>query len=137
LNSAIESAPKYPIRGHQLGYRDRPNTYDKWDVAQYEQYIRDLIIFGANCIENIPSEGGVDSKHMVMSRLEMNTKLSELCGKYGIDFWMWIPATFDLTDKELRAAGLANHEEIYKTSPRVDDVFFPGGDPGDNPPSEV
>ncbi len=137
FSAAIESAPKYPIRGHQLGYRDRPNTYDKWDLDQYEQYIRDLTIFGANCIENIPSEGGRESKHQIMSRLEMNTELSKICDKYGIDFWMWIPATFDLTDKELRSAGLANHEEIYQSSPRVDDVFFPGGDPGDNHPKEV
>jgi hypothetical protein len=137
LSAAIETSPEYPIRGHQLGYRDRPNTYDKWDLKQYEQYIRDLAIFGANCIENIPSEGGADSKHQIMSRLEMNTELSKICEKYGIDFWMWIPATFDLTDKDLRAAGLANHDEIYSTSPRVDDVFFPGGDPGDNHPKDV
>src|SRR5690606_13382637 len=59
--AALETSPEYPVRGHQLGYRHRANTYDKWDVATYDQYIRELAIFGANCVENIPSEGGVES----------------------------------------------------------------------------
>ena len=42
----INTAPKFPMRGHQLGYRDTPNSYDAWDVAAYEQYFRDLAIFG-------------------------------------------------------------------------------------------
>ena len=136
-SAAITTSPEYPIRGHQLGYRDRANTYDKWDVATYDQYIRELAIFGANCVENIPSEGGVESDHMVIGRFEMNTAMSEICAKYGLDFWMWIPATFDLTDPELRAAGLAEHEMIYSTTPQVDDIFFPGGDPGNNHPRDV
>jgi hypothetical protein len=137
VSAAITTAPKYPIRGHQIGYRHRANTYDKWDVATYEQYIRDMAIFGANCIETIPSEGGEASDHMPLSREEMNTRLSEICAQYGLDFWMWIPATFDLTDPALRAAGLEDHEAIYAACPRVDHVFFPGGDPGDNHPREV
>ena len=44
------AAPFYLIRGHQLGYRARANSYDGWDKKQYEQYIRELVIFGANSI---------------------------------------------------------------------------------------
>jgi hypothetical protein len=29
----IASAPAYPIRGHQLGYRTTANSYDAWTVA--------------------------------------------------------------------------------------------------------
>ena len=29
----IASAPKYPLRGHQLGYRPKTNSYDAWDLA--------------------------------------------------------------------------------------------------------
>ncbi|MHC4185389.1 MAG: glycoside hydrolase family 20 zincin-like fold domain-containing protein, partial [Planctomycetota bacterium] len=50
----LADAPEYPIRGHQLGYRGLNNTYDTWDLATYEQYVRDLIIFGTNAIELIP-----------------------------------------------------------------------------------
>ena len=137
LSAQTETAPKYGLRGHQLGYRHRANSYDKWDDRQYEQYIRELALFGTNAIENIPSEGGRASDHMVLSRLAMNTRLSEICAQYGLDFWMWIPATFDLRDNTQRTRGLDEHETIYRSCPRVDHVFFPGGDPGDNHPREV
>ena len=32
----IATAPVYPIRGHQLGYRAQANSYDAWDAAQFE-----------------------------------------------------------------------------------------------------
>ena len=48
------TAPKYPLRGHQLGYRPKTNSYDGWTVPVWEQYIRDLAVFGANAIELIP-----------------------------------------------------------------------------------
>ena len=51
---SLASSPAYPLRGHQLGYRNRANSYDAWDSAKYEQYIRELILFFANNIENIP-----------------------------------------------------------------------------------
>ncbi len=133
----IETAPRYPLRGHQLGYRARGNTYAAWDRDHYEQYIRELALFGANAIENIPNYGGEESPVHVMSRHDMNTHISEICQQYGLAFWMWIPADFDLADEELRAEALRTHEETYRDSPRVDAVFFPGGDPGSNPPELV
>lgn len=134
---SISTAPAYAIRGHQMGYRHRANTFDKWTPKQYEQYIRDLAIFGANAIENIPTEGGVESEHMLLTRAEMNTRLSEICQQYGIDYWLWYPATFDLTDAELRGKSLEEHDAVFASCPKLDAVFFPGGDPGDNHPREV
>ena len=42
----LTTAPAMPIRGHQLGFRPKTNSYDAWDLAQWEQYIRDLVVFG-------------------------------------------------------------------------------------------
>src|SRR5262245_1859360 len=47
----VTTAPAMPIRGHQLGYRPKTNSYDAWDLPQWEQYIRDLAVFGCNSIE--------------------------------------------------------------------------------------
>ena len=33
----IVSSPKTKIRGHQLGYRPKTNSYDAWDIDQWEQ----------------------------------------------------------------------------------------------------
>ncbi len=134
----IATSPAYPLRGHQLGYRNTANSYDAWSVDQYDQYIRELVLFGTNAIENIPPLQGADnSPHFKISRKQMNIKMSEICNKYDIEYWVWTPATVDLKDQDLRQEQLALHEANYKDIPRLDNVFFPGGDPGHNHPREV
>lgn len=134
----IASSPAYPIRGHQLGYRSTANTYDAWTVAQFDQYIRELAIFGSNAVEGIPfHEDDNPSPHFKIPAREMRIKMSEICRKYDMDYWVWTPATFELTDKAKRQAELDLHEQFYKECPRLDHIFFPGGDPGDNHPAEV
>jgi hypothetical protein len=130
----IVTSPAYPIRGHQLGYRARANSYDAWNAATYEQYIRDLVLFGTNCIENIPFEDDQPSPHMPIPRSEMNVRLSEICDRYDLDYWVWTPVVFDLKDLAKRAAEIERHVSLYKVCPRLDAVFVPGGDPGANPP---
>ncbi len=131
----LATAPAYPIRGHQLGYRARANSYDAWDAPTYEQYIRDLILFGCNCVENIPFEDDQASPHMTVPRDVMNRLLSEICDRYDLDYWVWTPVVFDLRDEAKRAAELQRHEALYRACPRLDAVFVPGGDPGANPPA--
>ena len=133
----MATSPMQAIRGHQLGYRNTANSYDAWDVEQYDQYIRELVLFGTNAIENIPFQDGGESVHMPVTRVEMNIRMSEICAAYDIDYWIWTPATFDLRDTEKRAAMLDTHERFYKACPRLDQIFFPGGDPGHNHPREV
>ncbi len=133
----IASSPEYALRGHQLGYRARANSYDAWDVAVFDQYIRELAFFGTNAIENIPFEDSRPSPHMSVPRDEMNIRLSEICLKYDLEYWVWTPADFDLNIKSLRDGALAIHKDFYEKCPRLDAVFFPGGDPGDNHPRLV
>jgi len=133
----IASAPAYPIRGHQLGYRNTANSWDTWTVRQYEQYIRELVLFGSNCIEDIPFQSDTQSVHMLIPHREMHIEISEICDKYDVDYWVWTPATGDLEEESVREAELKKHEEFYKSIPRLDAIFFPGGDPGDNHPSHV
>lgn len=132
----VSFSPAYPLRGHQLGYRATANSYDAWTPAQYEQYIRDLALFGTNAIETIPSQ---DERPLIGStpRKEMDQFISATCDKYGLEFWIWTPANFDLNDSALRMKALDEHEDLYKGFKRLDAVFFPGGDPGDNPPELV
>ncbi|MBK8946256.1 MAG: hypothetical protein IPM32_13445 [Ignavibacteriae bacterium] len=137
-NLEIISSPMFSIRGHQLGYRNTANSYDAWTVSQYEQYIRDLVIFGTNAIENIPlGNNGDESPHFKIPRKEMNIELSKICDNYDIDYWVWIPATVDLSNDSLFNAEVEKHEAYYKETPRINDVFIPGGDPGHNHPKFV
>ena len=130
----ITTAPAYHIRGHQLGYRARANSYDAWSASAYEQHIRDLVLFGTNCIENIPFEDDQPSPHMTVPRDRMNVLLSQICDQYDLDYWVWTPVVFDLRDQAKREAEIEKHASLYKACPRLDAVFVPGGDPGANPP---
>ena len=132
----IATSPKYPIRGHQLGYRATANSYDAWDAAQFDQYVRELALFGANCVEGIPFH---DDRPTVAShpRRDMNRELSKSCARYDLDYWIWAPADFDLADLDHRAKHLDAHKQLFADCPRLDAVFFPGGDPGDNSPDLV
>lgn len=133
----IATAPEYPLRGHQLGYRARANSYDAWDARQYEQYIRELAFFGTNAIENIPFEDSDPSPHMKVPRDAMNLEIGRICARYGLEHWIWSPATFDLNDTVKRAELLDQHKAFFEACERLDAVFFPGGDPGDNHPRLV
>lgn len=134
--SPVASSPEKPIRGHQIGYRNTANSYDAWTVEVYEQYIRDMIVFGANSIENIPFSKHVPI-HFTIPADSMNAELGRLCRKYDMDYWVWTPISFDLNDERKTKEYLARCEKLYRTSPRLDAVFVPGGDPGDNPPDLV
>lgn len=138
LNGDLEmkSSPEYPIRGHQLGYRAQANSYDAWSPAQFDQYIRELALFGTNSIEGIPFN---DDRPTVNSypREKMNVDLSRICAKYGQDYWLWVPADLDLGKKDLREKALRRNADLFRECPTLTGIFVAGGDPGDNAPQLV
>ena len=131
----VSLSPEYSIRGHQFGYRNTANSWDAWTVEQFDQHFREQVLFGANSFENIPFDG--QSLLMKLPYQEMNIHLSKICEKYDADYWVWTPAEFDLKDIRQREEELKKREAFYKTCPRLDGVFFPGGDPGHNHPKDV
>lgn len=133
----VQSAPAYPIRGHQLGYRAQANSYDAWNPAKFEQYIRELTFFGANSVEGIPFQDERETPVMKFSRREMNRAIGDICHRYGLDYWLWLPAEFDLRDKAARTRLLDRCDELFRDCRDVSGIFFPGGDPGQNPPELV
>ena len=148
-DTRLATAPKYAIRGHQLGYRHTANTYDLWGIAEYEQYIRDLILFGTCAVELIDEPANRfrtvedfakvrdyrDGPLLEISQWEMDVRLSRLLDAYGLDVWLWEPLSGDVTDPGIREAELAWRAAFYKDMARVDHVMVPGGDPGNTHPT--
>jgi hypothetical protein len=135
-NVQIASAPRYPVRGHELGYRNTSNTYDAWDLDQYEQYICDLAVFGSNAVQLLfdsdmsPKEGA----HMTESSWDRLPKLSELVSSYGLDVWLWLALSDEAISAEEMEAALELRRSLFERMPRIDVVFVPGGDPGGTHP---
>ncbi len=136
-NLNISTAPKYTVRGQQLGYRPKTNAYDAWSVPMWEQYIRELAIFGNNTVELIPprSDDDDDSPHFPLPKMDMMVEMSRIANEYGLDVSVWFPAMDkDYSDPATVQFALKEWEEVFKKLPRLDAVFVPGGDPGHTQP---
>lgn len=135
--SQVASSPEYRLRGHQLGYRPKTNSYDAWSVAMWDQYIRELAIFGSNAIELIPprSDDLPESPHFPLPPLRMMAEMSKIADSYGLDVWIWYPAMDrDYGDPATVRRALEEWGRIFALLPRVDAVMVPGGDPGHTEP---
>lgn len=136
-SAAISTAPTFPIRGHQLGFRPKTNSYDAFSVKQFDQYIRELALFGANSIEIMPPRTDDDdtSVHMKLRPEKMIIEQSKICKAYNLDVWMWYPNMGpDYSNRDSLKNEIQERMEIFASLPKVDHVFVPGGDPGDVEP---
>ncbi len=136
----IATAPETPLRGHQLGFRPKTNSYDAWTAAMWEQYYRDLIVFGANAIELIPprSDDDDDSPHFPLPKIEMMARMSQIADDYDLDVWIWYPAMDkDYSDSATVEFALKEWGEVFAKLPRIDVIFVPGGDPGHTQPKHL
>lgn len=136
-NLNVSTAPRYAVRGQQLGYRPKTNAYDAWSVPMWEQYIRELAIFGNNTIELIPprSDDDDDSPHFPLPKMDMMVEMSRIANEYGLDVSVWYPAMDkDYSDPATVQFALKEWEEVFRRLPRIDAVFVPGGDPGHTQP---
>jgi len=133
----LKRTPLYSIRGHQLGYRPKTNSYDAWDLPTWEQYIRDLAVFGCNAIELIPprSDDAPTSPHFPLPQIDMMGGMSRVAEGYGLDVWIWYPAMDkDYSDPETVEFALREWGDVFRRLPRIDAIFVPTGDPGHTPP---
>lgn len=121
--------PEKQIRGHQIGYRDTPNTYDAWDLEQYFRCYLDMMAFGCNICEHIPYENGFSDRNALMrfDEEELLVEASALADKVDMDVSVWFPNNSNETEDE----ALKRREKLFKRIPRLDIVFPPGGDPGE------
>jgi hypothetical protein len=134
----VSQSPSKPIRGHQLGYRAKNNTYDAWTLAQFEQYIRELALFGTNTIQLIApeSDDAPTSPLFPAPALETLIGTSKILDRYGLDCSIFYPEMeSDYAVPENVSRELARFENLFRQVPRVDSIWIPGGDPGHTPPA--
>ncbi|MBQ6266598.1 MAG: hypothetical protein IJK64_02370 [Clostridia bacterium] len=123
--------PYKAIRGHQLGYRPTPNTYDAWHLSDYRSYYLDLMFFGVNTIEHIPYQSGHSERNRLMQYDEEDFLVATAkdMDALDLDLSLWFPNVTEETD----AQAAARHDALYARLPRLDAVMIPGSDPGDLP----
>jgi hypothetical protein len=131
------TAPEKPVRGYQIGYRMKNNTYDAWTLAQFEQQMLDLAVFGLNTVQFVAPLSDDDPTSPLFPAPAQQTivGVSRLSQQYGLRFDLYYPEMAkDYTAPVQFAAELRQFEELVKSLPRIDSVHVPGGDPGHTPP---
>ncbi len=126
--------PDKKIRGHQIGYRKTPNTYDAWSYDDYARYYLDMMFFGTNTVEHIPYERGVSNRNKLMKYDEEDflVEASRMADELDLDVSLWHPNN----DGETVEQAVERRRNLYARVPRLNVVFPPGGDPGEFPPEE-
>ncbi len=128
-----DTYPIVPLRGHQLGYRPKTNAYDGFTEDMWEQYIRDLIVFGTNSIEIMPpiTDDASTSPMFPLPQMEMMIKMDKILEKYNLNVWIWYPQMFgDYTKPENVEKSMEDNRKIFSQLSKIDAIFVPGGDPG-------
>jgi hypothetical protein len=100
----IATAPKYPLRGHML---IQGGKFIEWNAAGYEQYIRDLVIFGTNSFE----------------LTDYHAFVADTLDAYGLDLWVFF-GHGDVVDMKT----LEDVEQEFGQLKGLDHVFIPLGD---------
>lgn len=129
----ISMTPEYPLRGHQLGYRDKNNTYGAWTIKDYERYIRDMALFGANAIELLPpkTDDALYSSTFVEDPLELMIEVAKIIHSYHMDVWLWYPNVGkNYDDLDCMYKELKEREKIFSSISYLDAILVPLGDPG-------
>lgn len=120
--------PAMKMRGHQLGYRTTPNTYDAWSFDDYYRYYRDMMFFGSNMCEHMPIEKFVQKKNRLMKYdiEELLVEATRLADELDMDVSIWYP-----NNNESVEDAVARRKRVFEMMPRLNAVFPPGGDPGE------
>ncbi len=118
------------IRGHQIGYRTTPNTYDAWDVGQYRRYMLETMFSFSDVCEQMPYVHGKSKRNTLMKydEEELLTELSRICKDLDLDLSLWYPNT--PSDDDVSFA-IKRREKVFASLPHLKYVFIPGGDPGE------
>lgn len=137
---SLSMTPQYPLRGHQLGYRDKNNTYGAWSKKEFEAYIEDLALFGANAIELLPpkTDDRLYSALFPEDPMELMCEVSKIIHSYGMDVWLWYPNVgrdyhdFGCIDREMEERRM-----VFSAIPYLDAMLVPLGDPGSLWPTDA
>jgi hypothetical protein len=100
----VATAPRYSIRGHMM---IPAGQFIEWNRAAWEQYIRDLAIFGTNSYELNKERGFV----------------ADILDSYGLDLWLFF-GHGNVVDTNT----LEDVEERFGDLKGLDHVFIPLGD---------
>lgn len=139
LPANVAEAPVQAIRGTQIGYRFKNNSYDAWTPAMLARRIEDFALWGANRIQIVAPKSD-DAASSPLSPVPAETAVREMARaahRLGLDVALFYPLLRDYDGAKADEAEIADFSNLIATLPALDAVYLPGGDPGHTAPERL
>ncbi|WP_162235284.1 hypothetical protein, partial [Sphingomonas sp. Leaf10] len=135
----VAEAPAMPIRGTQIGYRPKNNSYDAWTVPMLTRRIEDFALLGGNRIQFVApvSDDAVTSPLSPLPATETLVALSAATHRLGLDVALFYPLLRDYAKPGSADAEVADFTTLAAKLPALDALYIPGGDPGHTAPDRL
>ncbi|AFL87466.1 hypothetical protein Terro_1150 [Terriglobus roseus DSM 18391] len=137
FTNSYTTKPDRNVRGYQIGYRMKNNTYDAWTLDQFRQQMLDMAVFGLNTMQVVAPISDDDPTSPLFPAPAETTVLglSQMSQDYDLRFDLFYPEMAkNYADPDQSAKELRQFEDLIRKLPRVDSIHVPGGDPGHTAP---
>ncbi len=118
IEYSSEKVARWRKRGHQYTFAHHPSMFRSWSL--FDKFSYDLKVFGTNIIEGAHVKKNVDNLLPIGDLIRFSSSLDKL--DLNVSFW-W-------PDSLSNMSNLNELYEIFSKSPRINSIFFPGGDGG-------
>nr|WP_245405730.1 hypothetical protein [Sphingobium sp. Sx8-8] len=139
LDGPVSEKPQQSVRGTQIGYRFKNNSYDAWTPAMLRRRIEDFALWGANRIQIISprSDDAPTSPLMPVPPEQAAREMAQATHELGLDVAVFYPLLGDYDGGAADEAEARNLDAFLKTLPALNALYFPGGDPGHTRPERL
>ncbi|WP_288411178.1 hypothetical protein [uncultured Sphingomonas sp.] len=135
----VAEAPAMAIRGTQIGYRAKNNSYDAWTVPMLTRRIEDFALLGGNRIQFVApvSDDAASSPLSPLPATETLIAVAQATHRLGIDVGLFYPLLRDYGKPGSADAEVADFTALAAKLPALDALYIPGGDPGHTAPDRL
>ena len=139
FDAPVSERPQQAVRGTQIGYRFKNNSYDAWIPAMLRRRIEDFALWGANRIQIIAprSDDAPISPLMPMPPEQAVHDMAQATHDLGLDVAIFYPLLGDYDGGAADVAEARQLGALLQTLPALDALYFPGGDPGHTRPDRL
>lgn len=135
----VAEAPAQKVRGTQIGYRFKNNSYDAWTPAMLTRRIEDFALWGANRIQIVaPKSDDKPASPLYPVGAEQAVQdMARATHRLGLDVALFYPLLGDYDGGEANDAEVKALARLVESLPALDALYLPGGDPGHTSPSRL
>ena len=135
----VTETPGMAIRGTQIGYRAKNNSYDAWTVPMLTRRIEDFALLGGNRIQFVApvSDDAATSPLSPLPATETLVAVAQATHRLGIDVALFYPLLRDYEKPGSADAEVADFSALAAKLPALDALYIPGGDPGHTAPDRL